>query len=132
AASVWAPRTADHNPSDTGQFGVAFHYLAHDLNNTEFGFYLMNYHSRTPLFSSKTGTPSTSTSTLTSIVTGGPLNAAQNGTATYFAEYPSDIKLYGVSFNTQVPGGIALQGEYSYRPNQPVQLSTAELILATL
>ncbi|HUQ28363.1 MAG TPA: DUF1302 domain-containing protein [Usitatibacter sp.] len=131
AASVWAPRTADHNPSDNGQYGVAFHYLAHDLNNTEFGFYFMNYHSRVPLFSSKTGSPSTSTSTLTSIVTGGPLNAAQNGTATYFTEYPEDIRLYGVSFNSQV-AGIAVQGEYSYRPNQPVQLSTAELILATL
>ena len=104
AASVWAPRTPDHNPSDNGQWGVAFRYLAHDFNNTEFGVYIMNYHSRTPLFSSKTGNPTTSTSTLTSIVTGGPLNAAQNGTATYFAEYPEDIKLYGISFNTQGPG----------------------------
>ena len=132
AASVWAPRTPDHNPSDNGQWGVAFRYLAHDFNNTEFGFYAMNYHSHTPFFSSKTGTPSTSSSTLTSIVTGGPLNAAQNGTATYFAEYPEDIKLYGVSFNSAGPYGIALQGEYAYRPSQPVQLSTAELILATL
>ena len=132
AASVWAPRSPDRNPSDSGQYGVAFRYLAHDLRNTEFGFYFINYHSRTPLFSSITGSPSTSTSTLTSIVTGGPLNAAQNGTATYFAEYPENIKLYGVSFNTSGPAGIAIQGEYSYRPNQPVQYSTAELILATL
>jgi Protein of unknown function (DUF1302) len=132
AASVWAPRTADHNPSDSGQYGVAFRYFAHDFNNTEFGWYFMNYHSRTPLFSSLTGTPSTSSSTLTSIVTGGPLNAAQNGTATYFAEYPENIKLYGMSFNTQGPAGVAIQGEYSYRPNQPVQYATAELILATL
>jgi hypothetical protein len=132
AASVWAPRTADHNPSDSGQYGVAFRYFAHDFNNTEFGWYFMNYHSRTPLFSSLTGTPSTSASTLTSIVTGGPLNVAQNGTATYFAEYPENIKLYGMSFNTQGPAGVAIQGEYSYRPNQPVQYATAELILATL
>ncbi|HEX7606192.1 MAG TPA: DUF1302 domain-containing protein [Usitatibacter sp.] len=132
AASVWAPRTADHNPSDNGQYGVAFRYFAHEFNNTEFGVYYMNYHSRTPLFSSLTGTPSTSSSTLTSIVTGGPLNAAQNGTATYFAEYPENIRLYGMSFNTQAPAGVAIQGEYSYRPNQPVQYATAELILATL
>jgi uncharacterized protein DUF1302 len=132
AASVWAPRTADRVPSDHGQYGVALRYLASQLGDTEFGLYVMNYHSRTPFFSSVTGTPSTSTSTLTSIVTGGPLNAAQNGTATYFAEYPSDIRLYGVSFNTAGPGGVAIQGEYSYRPNQPVQFSTAELILATL
>jgi len=71
-------------------------------------------------------------STLTSIVTGGPLNAAMNGTAKLFAEYPEDIKLYGISFNTQGPWGVALQGEYSYRPNQPVQYSGAEVALATL
>jgi hypothetical protein len=132
AASVWAPRTADRVPSDHGQYGVAIRYLASQLGDTEFGLYVMNYHSRVPFFSSVTGSPSTSTSTLTSIVTGGPLNAAQNGTATYFAEYPSDIRLYGVSFNMAGPGGVAIQGEYSYRPNQPVQFSTAELILATL
>ena len=131
AASVWAPRSNDLNASDNGQYGVALRYLS-GLNNTEFGFYYMNYHSRIPLFSSRTGSPTTSTSTLTSVVTGGPLNSAQNGTATYFAEYPEDIRLYGFSFNTAGPAGIALQGEYSYRPNLPVQYSTAELILATL
>ncbi|MGZ5649612.1 MAG: DUF1302 domain-containing protein [Usitatibacter sp.] len=132
AASVWEPRSADHNPRDSGQYGIAFRYLAHELNGTEFGFYHLNYHSRTPIFSTMTGSPSTSSSTVTSIVTGGPLNAAQNGTANYFAEYPEDIKLYGVSFNTLGPAGVALQGEYSYRPNLPVQLPTAELILASL
>jgi hypothetical protein len=132
AASVWAPRSADRNPSDSGQYGIAFRYLAPQLNSTEFGFYFMNYHSRTPVLSGQSGSPTTSSTTLTSIVTGGPLNAAQNGTATYFVEYPEDIKLYGVSFSTGIPGGIALQGEYSYRPNQPLQISGAELVLATL
>ncbi len=41
-------------------------------------------------------------------------------TANYFLEYPEDIKLYGVSFNTQLSGiGMALQGEYSYRDDVP-------------
>ena len=52
--------------------------------------------------------------------------------ATYFAEFPEDIRLYGVSFNTAGPAGIAIQGEYSYRPKQPLQLSSIELLLATL
>jgi hypothetical protein len=136
AASIWAPRTADRNPSDSGQYGLALRYLATGLNNTEFGFYHLNYHSRTPLFSGIKGTP-------TSVLTGGPLiapicaNAAlralcHTGTASAFAEYPEDIKLYGVSFNTAGPNGIALQGEYSYRPNQPVQYSTPDLLLAAL
>lgn len=50
--------------------------------------------------------------------------------ANYFADYPEDIRLYGLSFNTAGPLGIAFQGEWSYRPNQPVQLATTELILA--
>jgi hypothetical protein len=136
AASVWAPRSPDRDPSDNGQYGLALRYLAGELNNTEFGLYYMNYHSRIPLFSGVKGTP-------TSILTGGPLiapicaNAAlrslcHTGTATYFAEYPEDIKLFGVSFNTAGPAGIALQGEYSYRSNQPVQYATPELLLAAL
>jgi len=136
AASVWAPRAADKDPSDNGQWGIAFRYLAPELNSTEFGLYAMNYHSRTPLFSGIKGTP-------TSALTGTPLTAlicpqaalralCHTGTATYFAEYPEDIKLYGVSFNSQVGGGVALQGEYSYRPNQPVQYATPELLLASL
>jgi hypothetical protein len=136
AASVWAPRSPDKNPSDYGQWGLALRYLASELNNTEFGLYYMNYTSRIPLFSGIKGTPS-------SILTGGPLIApicgqaalrslCHTGTATYFAEYPEDIKLFGLSFNTAGPAGIALQGEYSYRSNLPVQYATPELLLAAL
>jgi hypothetical protein len=96
----------------------------------------MNYHSRVPLVSGLKGTT-------TSVLTGGPLitpicgvaalrSLCATGTARYFVEYPEDVKLYGLSFNTTGPAGIALQGEYSYRPNVPVQYATAELILATL
>jgi hypothetical protein len=136
AAAVWAPRSKDRDPSDNGQYGVALRYLADNLNNTEFGLYFMNYHSRIPLFSGIRGAP-------TSVITGSPLQApicgvaalsqlCHTGTGTYFAEYPEDIKLYGISFNTQGPFGVALQGEYSYRPNLPVQYATVELLLAAL
>ena len=143
-AAVWAPRAPDRYPSDHGQYGVAFRYLANELNNTEFGLYFMNYHSRIPFLSGVKGT-------VTSAITGGPLTAtlcsaglvAAIGTAacdqartdlkgSYFAEYPEDIRLYGVSFNTQGPLGIALQGEYSFRPNQPLQYAATELLLAAL
>jgi len=136
AAAVWLPRTADHNPSDDGQYGVAFRYLASGLGDTEFGFYFMNYHSRTPILSANKGTT-------TSVITGGPLQGpicgvpalvalCATGSANYFAEYPENIKLYGMSFNATAPYGVALQGEYSYRPNQPVQLAGPEIILAAL
>jgi len=72
--------------------------------------------------------------TVTSVLTGGPLATpvGHTGTASYFAEYPEDIRLYGVSFNTAGPAGLALQGEFSYRPNQPLAYSGIELILAAL
>ncbi|HUJ01184.1 MAG TPA: DUF1302 domain-containing protein [Usitatibacter sp.] len=136
AAALWIPRQADKNPSDWGQYGVALRYFATNLNDTEFGFYFMNYHSRTPFVSGMKGT-------MSSVLTGGPLvepicstpalvALCTSGTARYFAEYPENIRLFGWSFNTSGPYGIALQGEYSYRPNQPVQLSGPEVTLATL
>ena len=136
AASIWLPRKDDHNPSDSGQYGVALRYFAKDFNSTEFGVYFENYHSRTPILSATRGTT-------TSVLTGGPLIApicavpaliqlCATGTANYYAEYPENIRLFGLSFNTQGPWGVALQGEYSYRPNQPLQIATAEVILASL
>ena len=126
-AQVWAPRGPDRAPSDHGQYGVALRYLASNFNNTEFALYYLNYHSRIPFFSGVKGT-------VTSALTGGPLAAAvgHTGTASYLAEYPENIRLMGFSFNSQGPMGIALQGEYSYRPNQPIQYSTPELLLAAL
>ena len=144
AAAVWVPRTADRTANDNGQYGVSFKYLASELNNTEFGAYYVNYHNRTPVLSAVKGTA-------TSALTDGPLRptlcsapfiaaagtalcdqARTDNKATYFAEFPMDRKLYGFSFNTQGPAGIALQGEVSYRPNQPLQIASAEVILAAL
>ncbi len=59
-------------------------------------------------------------------------SALGGGAGTYFVDYPKNIKLFGLSFNTQGPAGIALQGEYSYRHNQPLQLPSAELLGAAL
>jgi hypothetical protein len=127
AAAIWAPRSADRNPSDHGQYGVALRYLASELNNTEFGFYYLNYHSRIPFLSGTKGTVS-------SVLTGTPLGApaGQTGTADYYTEYPENIRLIGLSFNTQGPLGTALQGEISYRPNQPLAIAAPELLLAAL
>ena len=120
-AQVWAPRLPDRDPDDQGQFGVAGRFFLKEVNDTEVGVYALNYHSRTPLISSIRGTTTQS------------LNVgAGGGSARYFAEFPEDIRLYGVSFNTAGPAGIAIQGEYSYRPNLPLQLSSIELLLATL
>ena len=187
------PRASNIYADDSGQYGIAMRVFAPGLNDTEFGFYYMNYHSRLPLISSWTGdvdgftaagTISAVTPTIigTVIAAGGDPTgaiatytpvigaaaataiagstaqayAASGGdaatagaaggtaatayatdayakTARYQIEYPEDIKLYGVSFNTLLQkSGIALQGEISHRRDVPLQLDDIELILATL
>jgi hypothetical protein len=39
---------SDINAKNDGQYGVAFRYLAEQLNATEFGFYFVNYHAKEP------------------------------------------------------------------------------------
>jgi hypothetical protein len=56
--------------------------------------------------------------------------AAAGRTGSLFVDYPTHIKLWGVSASTGLPGGVTLQGEYSYRGNQPLQLPLAEVLLA--
>jgi hypothetical protein len=50
------PRGNDREHGNYGQWGVALRYLATNLNNTEFGFYYLNYNSRLPVISASTPT----------------------------------------------------------------------------
>lgn len=52
-------------------------------------------------------------------------------TGRYIIEFPRDIHLWGASFNTSIKG-IAIQGELSYRNNQPLQLDDVELLFSAL
>ena len=188
-------RGPDRAPEDSGQWGLALRYLAEDLNDTEFGFYAMNYHSRLPIVGAQTSSPQAlqgalaaanavsapGSHTQMAIVTGftqaarataqalvmaqvelGAIDPAEapaviemgvrdilesvqedlsgtvsgivgalaidrytdrpNRSGEYFLEYPEDIGLLGVSFNTVLgTSGWALQGEYSLRPDAPLQ-----------
>jgi hypothetical protein len=111
--NLYVPRAGDRDARDGGQFGVALRWFAESLNDTEFGLYALNYHSRGPAFSFSRTT------------TGLPAHAS------YFLDYPEDIRLYGLSFQTNV-GGTALSGELSYRPNMPMQINSTDLTLASL
>ncbi len=54
-------------------------------------------------------------------------------TAGYYEEFPQDIKMLGVSFNTEVQKtGTALQGEVTYRHGVPMQIDDVELLYASL
>lgn len=111
--------TTQQPDNKSGQYGFALRYFADWLNSTEFGLYYLKYHNRAPVISGNR-------------VSGAPSPSDPFGGARYFVEYPEDIELYGISFNTDGPLGIALQGEYSYRPNFPLQLASTELLLAAL
>ncbi len=109
------PRQFVNGARDDGQYGVSFKYFSPELNDTEFGFYYLNYHSRLPLIS------------------GIALSTTSPSTGRYFTEYPEDIDLYGLSFNTTINSwGMSLQGELSYRPNVPLQIDDVEVLFAAL
>ncbi|MDZ7791756.1 MAG: DUF1302 domain-containing protein [Xanthomonadales bacterium] len=107
------PRAANNEPDEHGQYGIAFRYYADWLNQTEFGFYHLRYHSRLPVLSGRAVT-----------------NSAPSSGAV-IVEYPEDIDLWGVSFNTTV-SGWSLGGEVSYRENVPLQVDDVELLYAGL
>jgi hypothetical protein len=180
------PRGDDVLASHSGQFGVALRYLAEGLNNTEFGFYFMNVHSRLPALAAYTPTTPINTNLtgpLTQVFIGAglpPANAAAqaaglwqlivlsqtnpgaltptqiatlqasqtqaaiNGARTiafltsaasarYVIEYPEDIQVFGVSFNTALANsGISLQGELSMKTDVPLAVDDVELLFAAL
>ena len=193
------PRGETLEPDDQGQFGVALRAFFPDfINGTEIGLFFINYHSRVPLISGRTGTQvgignaagtatavggaaqglaaglpfaaavatAANAAVATAMGAGGnltlatatqyatiganlalqgvaPSDIARNAsniatheyaqTAQYFTEFPEDIKLFGVSFNTQFQKtGIALQGEVSYRQDVPLQFDDVEVLFAAL
>src|SRR5690606_2465240 len=108
------PRAENKNAKDTGQYGVALRYFSDLLGGTEFGLYYLNYHSRVP------------------VISGISVTSTAPSSGRYFLEYPEDIHLWGLSWNTSLPGGIAFQGEVSYRDNMPLQIDDVELLFAGL
>lgn len=184
------PRAEDRLADHQGQFGVATHYLASNLGDTEFGLFFLNYHSRLPLISAITptrgisiaevqatagslaqsnlapamiangypaaGVPAALNTLLGAALTGVPAGALPTtlqpfypsaaqiaagakrlaflsaaATGRYVLEYPEDIPLIGASFNTTV-GTVSLQGEISYKADQPLQVDDVELLFAAM
>ncbi len=66
---------------------------------------------------------------------GGPEAATSNAvpidTVKIQLEYPENIQMYGVSFNTTA-GDLSLQGEIAFRPNLPLQIHAPDLVFAAL
>ena len=125
---VLVRRGADRNARNSGQFGVAMHYVFEPLD-TEFGAYFMNYHSRDPILSAGAAPQSAYSAAAGS---GGLAPMIVAGNSSYYVEYPEDIRLYGLSFATTLSTGTAWKGELSYRPNAPVQINSNDLLYANV
>ncbi|MDF3196497.1 DUF1302 domain-containing protein [Pseudomonas sp. 1928-m] len=143
--------TQDLNAKNDGQYGVAFRYIAEQLNSTEFGFYLVNYHAKEPtIYADLNGYNGVDLLALSGSALvqancggGGAFNANCVGLAGGLAtvdllnsvqakrEYAEDIRMYGVSFNTTV-NETSVFGDLSYRPNLPVGIATTNDLLGDL
>jgi hypothetical protein len=118
---IYIKRTPTRWASDSGQGGIALkHTFA--AQATEVGLYAAQFHSRLPFYSGtksgRTGTP---------FLPGDPdgLNPK------YFTEYPERIRMFGATFDTKLRAGI-LFGELTYRPNQPLQYNSTDVMAAAV
>ena len=127
----------DIEARDDGQFGVAFRYVAEELNSTEFGFYFVNYHSKEPQIAiDLRNYQGVDLDQLEALL--GPLGLGDAvpglatldlvGNAETRRDYVEDIHMYGVSFNTTV-GDASIAGELAYRPNMPIGISATDDLL---
>ena len=116
-------RGLDNSPGHGGQWGAAIRYYADWLNSTELGFYVINYHDKLPVVSLARGPGFLDTNWAAGAGGFGALGGILNGqeTSQYFLEYIPDVKLYAVSFNTNVLGDWAISGELGYHHDRPVQ-----------
>ena len=144
--TVYVPPPNFGEPRDEGQYGLRLNYLADWLNNgTELAFHYLRYHSRYPMLSGIAADASCTRDAPSGGIAGAfvaclgfnaPFNPVGReplpvDTAGLFLDYPEDIDLYGISFNTNV-GDWALSGEYAFRPNQPLQVLQSDVLFATL
>ena len=151
--TAYAKRSPDMDPRTSGQFGVKFDYYADELNNgTDMALYFEHYHSRLPyvgFFALKAScarregnSRNNDANDILSFIADCPGIPGLNGllsseksdavplnTGRVFLEYPEDIDLLGASFSTTF-GSYSVQGEVSYRPNLPMQVSIADLEFA--
>ena len=133
------PRAAADEPDDYNQYGGRLSFYIPQLNNMELSLYAMRYNSRLPTFAGRTVSEGR-VAPLPGVVTPGipctPGNFACIGQGTsgnYQLVYPEGIDLYGISFNTYSDFlGVALQGEYSVKKDQPLNIAGPELIMFAL
>lgn len=123
---------AHRDASDSGQYGLKLSWYVPELNQTEFGFYHINYHSTRPLVSGITSDFSAAgIGADLGFLAGNEVTKDNITQLRAFSKaefiYPEDISLFGASFNTNI-GETGLSGEFSYRQDEPLQIDDVELL----
>lgn len=147
-------RHSDRQARKDGQYGVALSRFVPEWGGIEFGAYFLNVHSMLPVTSGYSmsaeqfaqlnelalGVQDPTGLSGVLIIRGilqpqsltpgqiETLREAHLGVGGYQLEYPEDIQIYGLSFNTTLPFGVALQGEFSYTHDQVFQIDDYELV----
>ena len=145
------PGRGRDTPAEQGQFGFALQAIVPQLNATKLGLHFVNYHSRLPLVSGLTADANAVSDTSQAAVDAqaavlAPIyeseglspeeaDAAAQATASqltvsglanesgYFAEYPRNVKMLGLTFNTAtIRTGTLVAGEVSHHFDFPFQV----------
>ncbi|WP_088284992.1 DUF1302 family protein [Ideonella sp. A 288] len=119
AAGTFLKRAGDVMASDSGQYGLGLRQTV-DAIGAELGVYVVQFHSRVPYLAA-----------IKSLRTGAPFVPRDPGglNPQYFVSYPERIRVLGVTLERKLPAGTVL-AELTYRPNQPYQYNTIDLLNA--
>ena len=152
-------RSSDNMPKDSGQYGITLQAIVQELNAAKIAFHYVNYHSRLQILNAKTPDQHAVDATSPEAVNAAAdklmpaylsrglsfqqaeaksLAAAQDLTMSkylnktrYFFEYPEDIHMIGLSFNTTtIHTGTLISGEISHHLDTPLQIDSGELLKA--
>jgi hypothetical protein len=120
AAGNYVKRADTLLASNGGQAGLGLTQTVDDWA-TKFGLYATQFHSRSSYYGA----------TKSLRTTGAPYLPGDPGglNPKYFTEYPEDIRMLAATFETKLAAATVF-GELSYRPNQPLQYNSADLISA--
>jgi hypothetical protein len=153
------PGRGIHEPSDQGQGGVTLQAIIPSLNSTKLALHFINYHSRLPLIGARTADAAAVAATSRAAVAAraaalapvyqaeglSPAQSARAATtaastltigeyasaASYFTEYPEDIRMLGFSFNTAtLRTGTLVSGEVSHHFDFPFQINPQDVFNA--
>jgi hypothetical protein len=147
------PAAARYEPRNQGQYGFTVQAFVPALNASKIAVHFVNYHSRLPLISGFTADREAIDATSQAAVDAraaaleaqglgpeGAMDAAETlaigdfaNETRYFASYPEDIRMLGVSFNTAtLRRGTLVAAELSHHFNWPVQIPKEEVLTASL